>query len=142
MFVNSMKKSESKIIPMVLAGMPGCMEMPSTWTEKTAREAGFDLRTLTSCHSCLDMVGTGHTLKSWVVKSSLNSRKSCQGQHEHETSKHWSLKRRCTSLAASHRIPYSDCTEKRNFYSETEVKKRCAITSNSLFFSTNHKIGF
>lgn len=68
--------------PKILTGMPGCMEMSSTWTEKTAREAGFDLRTLTSCHSCLDMAGTGRTLKLLDMKNSLNSRKSCEGQHE------------------------------------------------------------
>lgn len=80
--MNSKKKSESKIFPEILGGTPGCMEMPSTWTGKTAREAGFDLKTSTSCYSCLDMVGTGCTLKLQGVKSSLNSRKSCEGQHE------------------------------------------------------------
>lgn len=60
----------------------GCIEMPSTWTGKIAREAGFDLKTLTSCYSCLDMAGAGRTLKLQGMKSSLNSRKSCEGQHE------------------------------------------------------------
>lgn len=64
--MNSKKKSESKIFPKILGGIPGCMKMPSIWTGKTARETGFDLKTSTSCYSCLDMVGTGCTLKFQV----------------------------------------------------------------------------
>lgn len=133
------------MFPKILVGTP------STWTGKTVRESDFDLKTLTSCYSCLDMAGTARTLKLQGVKSSLNSRKSYEQQHE-------ASKQNCQNsfmkkleeesqkknrhIIGCQQDSYSDCTEKRNFQSEPEVRKRCTIISNSLSFYTNYGLEF